>query len=326
MIRFAIIPLFGNRVAPRCNCTDDFLLVRLRNTEILSQEKIHLNCTEENEWIESIIDLGIEQLICGGIEREHVRRLEAGGIQIISNVAADIDEVLPALAQNRLESWFGYKQIESPPFLPNTVEKKSFADFPPNESEAPCLIDCLKCEDRTCLVGKGCVVDSEFEAISNQRKTFDGRKYSFYLTSLAGAPISRLEDLGSYCRMLQCTRLGLVFCTAVFSEMEWLRSLVDESIQLFPLCCQFGCRRRDQNADPSQALCDPNTLVSILNDANCDLVITIGPCARFNTILDRNSRAPVITTLVKNRKAGGNLFPAAETCEERVQWRLETVC
>jgi len=316
MHRLVGLPLFGDRVAPRCNCAENYLLARIENKVIASKETIHLQCEDEWELIDELIGLGIEIFVCGGIEHEYQRRFEAKGVRVIGNVAGEANEALSALAEDRLESWFGYKSVDAPSSQPiETLSAPSAEKNPP----APCLANCLQCDDRSCQMGRGCAAaDSIPISLS---ASASGSAYSFYLTSLAGAPISRMEDLGAYCKMLQCQRLGIVFCAAVFAEAEWIIKRLEEKIRILPLCCQFGCRREENRPTADRPLCDPRSLVSILNDAGCDLVVSLGPCAEFNSALDQASRAPVISAIGKDIRAGGNLFPAASRCEERLDWR-----
>ncbi|MEW6236853.1 MAG: DUF1847 domain-containing protein [Candidatus Omnitrophota bacterium] len=323
MGRLVGIPLFGDRVAPRCNCAENYLLAQIENRAIATKETIHLRCQDEWDLVDELIGLGIEIFVCGGIEREYQRRFEAKGVRVIGNVAGEANEALAALAENRLESWFGYKSIEtSSPNVEPASRPIEIISAPPADQNppAPCLVNCLQCDERTCQMGQGCVAVSD-SVFSGQGGAVSGSSYSFYLTSLAGAPISRMEDLGAYCKMLQCKRLGVVFCAAVFAEAEWIFKRLEEDIRILPLCCQFGCRREENRQTADRPLCDPGSLVSILNDAGCDLVVSLGPCAEFNAALDQASRAPVVSAIGKDIRAGGNLFPAAARCEERSDWR-----
>ncbi len=323
MNEFAAIPLFGNRVAPRCGSAQYFMEIQLTDRNVVSRKKIDLAHTQER-WVDYLIERGIDLLICGGIERELQSHLEANGIRIIGNVAGEIEDVITALSENRLHSWFGYKRIGIPEAGPDQerdhpdgdriTEKKDFN--PPSFS-----VNCLECKTRSCQKQGGCTAFTQSSISEMSREVPASSEHAFFLTSLTGGPIARMEDLGAYCHSLKCNQVGMVFCSAVFSEMEWILGQLDASIQTLPICCCFGKQHSKSESSFGDTFCDPHYIASILNHSDTDLIVTVGPCSEYNAILDRSCRAPVISSIGRDRRAGGMLFPITESCTERAVWR-----
>ncbi len=315
----AAFPILRNRVAPLFNYSSAFFVVRLGEDGVAETRTIARDQLNGASVIEILLQQGVRMIVCGGIERKDQRRLEEEGFQVICNVTGTVEEIITALVEDRLEPWFGYETSKLDPGMEKTESPFPFL-APQVSPYSSCLINCVECNERTCCMSQGCVTFTDtprHEFVSNR-----DHNHSYYLTSLSGAPISRLEDATEYIHTLRSQRAGIVFCTAVFDDMEWILEQFEPPIQLFPICCQFGRRKEQLSITVDEPACDANNMVRILNDANCDIVITVGPCFQFNQTLDRSSRAPVITIMGKDTLACKNLFPEETACEGRYSWRL----
>jgi len=102
------IPLFGTRVAPRCMYSVTMLVAGVRGNEISFRRSVSTEELDEYRWLEQLLDLEIDIIVCGGISPHINKLLGDYGIEVISNVAGEAQEVLSALVRGELHPWFGY--------------------------------------------------------------------------------------------------------------------------------------------------------------------------------------------------------------------------
>ncbi len=95
---------WDNLVAPVFDVSGTILLVQISpgQQEIRKQEVISV--CDDLERIRRLSCLGIEVLICGAISRLWYDILTSWAIQVICYVAGDVDQVLQALKEKKLES------------------------------------------------------------------------------------------------------------------------------------------------------------------------------------------------------------------------------
>jgi len=103
MIKIAI-PLFGTRVSPRFDYTQGFLLVEEENGEIIERQEISAEDLTPYTRVRKLSELGIDTLICGGIDRASTQQLSFNGIRIYSWVTGEAEDALRCFLEGRLET------------------------------------------------------------------------------------------------------------------------------------------------------------------------------------------------------------------------------
>ena len=97
------IPINNNRISPRFIYTDKFLIIDAENGEITRKEVVFAGETHLLKRVKFIIDLKVDVLICGGIDRFAAMQIRYHGIDIFNRVNEEIDEVIQRFMNNELE-------------------------------------------------------------------------------------------------------------------------------------------------------------------------------------------------------------------------------
>ena len=103
MMKIAI-PLFDRRVSPRFDCASSFLVVSVENGVIVESRKLSTSGLTCRARIKKLSRLGVETLICGGIDRQSVGLLTFYGIMIYSWVTGIAKDALHTFLSGELES------------------------------------------------------------------------------------------------------------------------------------------------------------------------------------------------------------------------------
>lgn len=91
------IPTFGDRVSPRFDCAQSFLLVTLDGGQPGERVKLMTSDWASHERIGKLLELGVDTVVCGGIDRRSAESLESAGIAVHAWVAGEIDDALQTL-------------------------------------------------------------------------------------------------------------------------------------------------------------------------------------------------------------------------------------
>ncbi len=91
------IPLFGERVSPHFSTARVLLVILVQEQTVSSTMRLHFSTDSLSERKLKILSLGVEVLVCGGIDRGTEEWLEKRGIRVISNIAGEAGEVLSDL-------------------------------------------------------------------------------------------------------------------------------------------------------------------------------------------------------------------------------------
>ncbi len=88
------IPIFGERVSPRLDLTENLKLFTIKDTTILKSEIIRLISHNKLERINMIIDLNPDLIICNGLSEIFQKEIEKNNIKLIPWTHGEVDEVL----------------------------------------------------------------------------------------------------------------------------------------------------------------------------------------------------------------------------------------
>lgn len=97
------IPVFGDRISNRVDCSNNILMVCVEDGEIKIREKIHLLQMNPSLKLNTLVDLGIDVLICNGITDFYSRRLSESNVQVIPWISGKVDEVLAWYLEGKLK-------------------------------------------------------------------------------------------------------------------------------------------------------------------------------------------------------------------------------
>ena len=100
------IPLFGTRISPRFDHTKKFLLVSAENGKIIERQELLTEGWTSLTRIKRLRELGVDTLICSGIDCFSARQLNFNGIRIYSWVTGEAEDALRSFLEGRLEPGF----------------------------------------------------------------------------------------------------------------------------------------------------------------------------------------------------------------------------
>jgi len=103
------IPLFNNRVSPRFEYAPALLLARVEDNRVVEKKELSLAEHDFFRRCALIKKLGVDTLICGGINGFTIRLLDWRNVQVVSPIAGDVEDVLQRFLQGKLD-------IAFPPF------------------------------------------------------------------------------------------------------------------------------------------------------------------------------------------------------------------
>ena len=96
------IPLFVNRISPRFDYAQRFLVVQTANGEIKEREEFQANEWSPFERIRKLVDIAVRVVICGGINGFSAQQLGFHKITIISGVCGETERILQLFLKGRL--------------------------------------------------------------------------------------------------------------------------------------------------------------------------------------------------------------------------------
>lgn len=97
-----IIPSWQGRVSPLFDAAGTVLLVDMDNDRELSRAVVTLKSTDPVQRVRQTVGCGAEVLICGAISGQLECMLRSTGLQVVSNICGEIDDVLHAFVKGSL--------------------------------------------------------------------------------------------------------------------------------------------------------------------------------------------------------------------------------
>ncbi len=98
------IPIFGPRVSPRFDFAPGLLLFTIEKGRIVERTEIDLTHLDPAQRLERLHELGIQALICGGIDGHSAQVLRGGHIQVTSWVAGEAETAMEYYLRGELKS------------------------------------------------------------------------------------------------------------------------------------------------------------------------------------------------------------------------------
>ena len=98
------VPVFGSRVSPRFDCAQVFLVVTADEGNGLQRQQLLATNWPPHERINRLMELGVNAVICGGIDWWSAESLRSAGIMVCNSITGDVDEALDALLRGDMIS------------------------------------------------------------------------------------------------------------------------------------------------------------------------------------------------------------------------------
>ncbi|CAB1055577.1 hypothetical protein D1BOALGB6SA_310 [Olavius sp. associated proteobacterium Delta 1] len=98
------IPVFHTKISPRFDSTQGFILLQIEKSNVTKREKLPTKGWPSSAKIKQLVDLGVDTLICGGIDLESMQQLNFNGIKIYSWITGEFEDAVTRFLNQGLES------------------------------------------------------------------------------------------------------------------------------------------------------------------------------------------------------------------------------
>lgn len=98
------IPVFQTKISPRFDSTQDFILLQIEQSNVMKREKLPTKGWPLSAKINQLVDLGVDTLICGGIDLESMQQLKYKGIKVYSWITGEVEDAVTRFLNQGLES------------------------------------------------------------------------------------------------------------------------------------------------------------------------------------------------------------------------------
>jgi predicted Fe-Mo cluster-binding NifX family protein len=95
------IPVFRKRVSPNFSTAPELLIVQSDGHTVWSRVRISLSRASLTERKKQLLGLGVDTLICGGMDRATQEWFERRKVHLITNIMGDVQEVLSEVMRLR---------------------------------------------------------------------------------------------------------------------------------------------------------------------------------------------------------------------------------
>lgn len=322
-----LIPFFGSRIAPNLLYSDQSLIVQIYHSKIVSKKIVTTMSFTENSWFKLMEEYNIQKLICGGIDQNFYEDLNTRGVEVIKNVAGEIDEVVEHLINGKLKHGYGisYQIRNNKYYNADELYMETLLNTKPAENQSKILkekniqvtIDCISCKAKSCLKGENCQL-CPLEAISGNgdEKVHDMLEVSYDVSFEPERDLCRVSELVYFCLGMKYKKIGIAFCIEMWKEAEIVTPILKRFFEVTSVCCKIDNSQKKSNKVQLASKhdgCNPISVANILNLAKTDFNILIGLCVGCDSIFNKKSLAPVTTLFVKDKLLAHNPVGAVYT-------------
>jgi len=96
------IPIFQTKISPRFDQTQGFVLIETEGKNVTSKEQFATPGWSVTAKMKQLVNLGIDTLICGGIDRASMQYLSFNSVKIYSWVTGEVDDAVACFLDNRM--------------------------------------------------------------------------------------------------------------------------------------------------------------------------------------------------------------------------------
>jgi len=98
-----LIPVWSDRVSPVLDEARSILIIKAENGKDCGRQEIQLPQSSPTGKAKQISDLGVDFLICGAVSRILEQSLRSLGIDVISGICGEVEEVVKAFFEQQLD-------------------------------------------------------------------------------------------------------------------------------------------------------------------------------------------------------------------------------
>jgi uncharacterized metal-binding protein len=294
------IPLFKNRVAPRCTIADSILLIKVTMNRLVYTKIMKIGEKAWSELLKIFNDNKIDILVCGGINIENRKLLIESGISIIDNVACSDIEVIEAIKTGILRNGFGFSTHSDPGL------KLSASHY--TEKNVGFLLDCLTCKELQCTEGRPCNLSLHLNSGPENKEIAEMLNSALDISLEDERILCRLSELVYFAVEMNYKKIGIAYCIDLAEPANIVSQALRRFFDVFPVCCKIGGNKLLDTTltNNIKVACNPAGQADILNKAEVDFNILIGLCIGTDCIFTGSSNAPVSTLFVKDKSLANN--------------------
>ncbi len=294
------IPIFANRISPRCTIADSVVLLRLSHNEPISQTELAI---EESNWqdlLQLFAQKRVNKLVCGGINKDHKEMAMSMGISVIDNVAGDKEEIFDAISKNGFNNGLGNYR------LTNNVISES--EVITKQTHISKNLDCLACQSKECESGMSCpyLINFTFDFLdATETKMLETARD---ISLEEERTLCRLSELIYYALGMKYKKIGIAYCTELSEPTEILASVLRRFFDVHAVCCKAGGEKLSEmsKGENPKISCSPMVQAQILNNLGTDLNVIVGLCIGSDCLFSGASKAPCTTLFVKDKSLANN--------------------
>jgi hypothetical protein len=199
------IPLFKDRVAPRCTIADSILLVRVAMNRLVYNKILKIGERSWSDLLKILNDNKVDILVCGGINLEDRKLSMESGISIIDNVACSEIEVIEAIKTGTLRNGFGFSVTSNAGLKLSTESlKRENASLLQN-------IDCLLCKDPSCIEGRPCNLSLQLNSGTENKEIGEMLNSALDISLEDERILCRLSELVYFAIEMNYKKIGVAF-------------------------------------------------------------------------------------------------------------------
>jgi predicted Fe-Mo cluster-binding NifX family protein len=96
------IPVFLDRVSPRLDCARKLLILDIEKDRLVDKRELDISQWAPDEKIIFLKEMGIDQLICGGLRLQDRSGLHHFGIQVASPLYGEVETIIREYLNGKL--------------------------------------------------------------------------------------------------------------------------------------------------------------------------------------------------------------------------------
>jgi len=258
----------------------------------------------------------VDTLVCGGNNHETRELLLSLGVSVIDNVACSVSTIAAALERGTLRP--GYGLLTGGPLNAQNRRAISTDDLSLTAEGSETLstravVDCLDCEERSCLKGESCrfsLSRSEDNRVEVNQMLESAADISYETERT----LCRVAELVYFFLEMKYKRIGIAFCSELLEQTRVLAGVLRRFFEVFAVCCKVGeagADRRKWGSDVDalgieSVPCNPLGQAEILKRFDSQVNVIVGLCVGVDCVFTQASSVPVTTLFVKDRMLANN--------------------
>lgn len=310
--------MFGARVAPRFCHSSEMLIAEISDGKTTMKKVIPTIEPGLAGRLDTLQNMNVDTLVCGGMEREFLDSMSEAGIRVIDNVAGEAGQVLSRFIAGSLLPWHGYsnksvERIDEASHRNNAREIQAHAVDERAVTGEASGFDCTACQGQECLIGKDCAGIARLSLQQAASTTVSQEiRMGAYVSSDCLGIMCRMEEFIEYCTGMEYSTIGLAFCVDLMKESRILVDLLRRKFKVVAVGCKVGAvDKTDLNlprmtSSAFEPACNPVGQAMILKKNNCDIAVSVGLCMGADVVFQRNLSVPHTCLIVKDKLLANN--------------------